>query len=72
METKAGRLQEECAFRVPTDRKTWEIYARLKGANVESGDKSFPVKTVLPVPAGSADVDVDDSGPGQGRRAKQN
>ena len=41
------------------------------GANVESGDKSYPVKTVLPVPAGSADVDLTDSGPGQGRRAKQ-
>ena len=41
------------------------------GANVESGDKSYPVKTVLPVPAGSADVDLADSGPGQGRRAKE-
>ena len=43
----------------------------LKGSHVESGGKSFPVKTVLAVPAGSANVDLDDSGPGQGRRAKQ-
>ena len=43
----------------------------LIGANVESGDKTYPVKTMLPVPAGSQDVDLADSGPGQGRRAKQ-
>ena len=43
----------------------------LKGAHVESGHKSSPVKTVLAVPAGSANVDLDDAGPGQGRRAKQ-
>ena len=43
----------------------------LKGSHVEYGDKSFPVKTVLAVPAGSANVDLDDAGPGQGRRAKQ-
>ena len=80
---KARRLRDEGAFRVPTDRKTWERIDAPKfggevfkvdqviGANVESGDKSYPVKTVLPVPAGSADVDLTDSGPGQGRRAKQ-
>ena len=43
----------------------------LKGSHVESGDKSYQVKTVLAVPAGSANVDLDDAGPGQGRRAKQ-
>ena len=80
---KAGRLQDEGGFRVPTDRKTWDRIdaprfegkvlpvTGLKGANVESGDKSYPVKTVLAVPAGSANVDLADAGPGQGRRAKQ-
>ena len=80
---KAGRLRDEGAFRVPTDKKTWERIDApkfagkvlqvdgLKGSHVESGDKSFPVKTVLAVPAGSANVDLDDAGPGQGRRAKQ-
>ena len=43
----------------------------LKGSHVESGDRSFPVNTVLAVPTGSANVDLDDAGPGQGRRAKQ-
>ena len=38
----------------------------LKGSHVEYGDKSFPVKTVLAVPAGSANVDLDDAGPGKG------
>ena len=83
METKAGKLRDEGAFRVPIDRKPWERIDApkfegevlkvdgLKGANVESGDKTYPVKTVLPVPAGSQDVDLADSGPGQGRRAKQ-
>ena len=80
---KAGRLKDEGAFRVPTDRNTWERIAApkfagkvlqvdgLKGSHVESGDKSYPVKTVLAVPAGSANVDLDDAGPGQGRKAKQ-
>ena len=80
---KAGKLRDEGAFRVPTERKTWERIDAPKfggevlkvdgliGANVESGDKTYPVKTVLPVPAGSQDVDLADSGPGQGRRAKQ-
>ena len=43
----------------------------LKGATVESGDKYYPVKTVLAVPAGSANVDLADAGPGQGKRQKQ-
>ena len=80
---KAGRLKDEGAFRIPTDRKTWDRIDApkfagkvlqvdgLKGSHVESGDKSYPVKTVLAVPAGSANVDLDDAGPGQGRRAKQ-
>jgi hypothetical protein len=80
---KAGRLRDEGAFRLPTDRKTWERIDAPKfggevfkvngliGANVESGDKSYPLKTVLAIPAGSADVDLGDAGPGQGRRAKQ-
>ena len=34
----------------------------LKGANVESGDQSFPIKMVLPVPASSANVDLGDAG----------
>ena len=80
---KAGRLKYEGAFRVPTDRKTWERtdapkfagkvlqVGGLKGSHVESGDKSYPVKTVLAVPAGSANVDLDDAGPSQGKRAKQ-
>ena len=79
---KAGRLKDEGGFRIPTDRKTWERVNApkfggevlkvdgLKGANVESGDTTYPVKTVLPVPAGSADVDLADSGPCHGRRAK--
>ena len=73
---KAGRLKDEGAFRVPTDRTTWERIdapkfegevlhvTGLKGANVESGDKSFPVKTVLAVPQGSANVDLAAAGPG--------
>jgi hypothetical protein len=80
---KAGRLRDEGAFRLPTDRKTWERIDAPKfggevfkvngliGANVESGDKSYPLKTVLAIPAGSQDVDLANSGPGQGRRAKQ-
>ena len=45
----------------------------LKGANVEDEKgKSYPVKTVLPVPAGSHDVDLGiESGPGAGRRIRQ-
>ncbi len=44
----------------------------FKGANVEDADgKTFPVKTVLAVPAGSQDVDIGiEAGPGGGRRAR--
>ena len=56
---KAGRLKDEGAFRVPTDRKTWARTDApkfagkvlqvdgLKGSHVDSGDKSFPVKQCL-------------------------
>ena len=68
------------------DRDTWERIDqptwggkvhkvdRLKGANVEDTEgKSHPVKTVLPVPAGSKDLKMDSTkvGPGAGKRAKQ-
>ena len=73
------------AFRVPRPRDTWErIDApkfagdvhdvdRFKGANVEDTEgKSYPVKPVLAVPAGSQDVDLGiETGPGGGRRARQ-
>ncbi len=85
---KAGKLKDQGAFRVPLDRETWERIDQpkfagevhempdrnaFKGSNVEDVDgKSFPVKTILPVPSGSADVDLDiDSGPGAGKRVKQ-
>ena len=40
---------------------------------MESGSKSFPVKTVLPVPAGSKDVKIDDTkvGPGSLKKSTQ-
>ncbi len=46
---------------------------RFKGSNVEDTEgKSYPVKTVLAVPAGSQDVDIGiETGPGGGRRARQ-
>ena len=82
---RAGRLRDAGAFRVPRERDTWERIDKpkfggevynvdsFKGANVESGDKTFPVKTALPVPRGSLDVDlgIDDGERNQGRRAKQ-
>jgi hypothetical protein len=45
----------------------------FKGANVEDAEgRSFPVKTVLAVPAGSQDVEIGiEAGPGGGRRARQ-
>ena len=74
---QARRLKDEGAFRIPTDRNTWQRRDApkcagkvlqvdgQKGSHVESGDKSYSVKTVLAVPAGSANVDLDDAGPGQ-------
>ena len=40
---------------------------------MESGDQTFSAKATLPVPRGSADVDlgIDDGERNQGRRAKQ-
>ena len=44
----------------------------FKGSHVESGEKSYPVKTSLSVPIDSADVDIGiEAGPGAGRRARQ-
>ena len=81
---KAGKLRDAGAFRIPRPRDTWEridapkfggeVYNvdGFKGANVESGDKTYPVKTSLAVPAGSADISIGiEAGPGGGRRAKQ-
>ena len=82
---KAGKLRDAGAFRIPRPRDTWErIDApkfagevhdvdRFKGAHVEDTEgKSYPVKTVLAVPAGSQDVDLGiETGPGAGRRIRQ-
>lgn len=80
---KAAKLRDAGAFRIPRPRDTWERIDApkfsgetynvdgFKGSHVESGDRTFPVKTTLAVPAGSADVDLGDAGPGQGRRAQQ-
>ena len=66
---KAAKLRDAGAYRTPLPRDTWERIEAPKfggevlkvdgliGANVESGDKTYPVKTVLPVPAGSQDAD---------------
>ena len=44
----------------------------FKGANVGDGANSYPVKTSLAVPRGSADIDIGiEAGPGGGRRARQ-
>lgn len=74
-----GKLKDSGAFRTPLGRDTWERVDApklagdgLKGANVESGNESYPVKTVLAVPAGSRDVDLGiEAGPGRGRRSRQ-
>ena len=57
---------------------TWSGTVRrvdgLKGANVEATDgTSHPLKSVLPVPAGSKDIKIDSTkvGPGAGKRATQ-
>ena len=84
---KVGKLKDAGAFRIPRPRDTWEridapkfegevhtlpLTNAFKGANVEDAEgNSYPVKTSLAVPRGSADVDLGDTGPGQGRRAKQ-
>ena len=81
---RAGKLKDSGAFHIPLSRDTWERVDApkfagevhevdgLKGANVESGNKSYPVKTVLAVPIGSRDVDLGvEAGPGGGRRARQ-
>jgi hypothetical protein len=81
---RAGKLRDAGAFRTARPRADWERIDApkfsgevhevdsFKGANVESGDKSFPVSTVLAVPAGSRDVDIGiEAGPGGGRRKRQ-
>ena len=80
--SRARKLKDAGAFRTPLPRDTWdrvdapkfsgevhEVVA-LKGANVEDEKRaSFPVKTVLAVPAGSRDVELGiEAGPGGGRR----
>ena len=73
---RAGRLADSQSSRIPKARETWERVDApkfsgetynvdsFKGANVESGNQTFPVKTVLPVPIGSAQLDLGDAGPG--------
>ena len=81
---KAGKLRDAGAFRIPRPRDTWERIDApkfggevfnvdgFKGSHVESGDKTYPVKTSLAVPAGSADIDTGiEAGPGGGRRKRQ-
>lgn len=67
---KAGKLRDAGAFRIPRPRDTWERIdapkfggevhdvVEFKGANVGDGTKSYPVKTSLAVPVGSADIDI--------------
>jgi hypothetical protein len=77
-------LRDAGAFRIPLPRDTWERIdapkfsgevhdvVEFKGANVGDGTNSYPVKTSLPVPAGSADIGIDiTTGAGGGRRARQ-
>ena len=83
---KVARLSDKGGFRTARDRSEWERIDQptwsgdvkkvdgFKGANVEDTQgKSHPVKTVLPVPAGSKDIKIDDTkvGPGAGKRATQ-
>ena len=79
---EAGKLRDTSAFRTPLPRSTWERIDTptfggesfsvdgFKGSRVESGDKTYPVKASLAIPAGSADIDLRDAGPGQGKRAR--
>ena len=83
--TRAAKLRDAGAYRVPRPRHTWERVdapkfagevhqvADFKHANVEDEKGNiFPVKTVLAVPAGSHDVDIGiEAGPGGGRRKRQ-
>ncbi len=82
---RAAKLRDAGAYRVPRPALTWERIdapkfagevhqvAGFKHANVEDEKgNTFPVKTVLAVPAGSHDVDIGiEAGPGGGRRARQ-
>ena len=80
---KAAKLRDAGAFRNPRPRDTWQRVDApqfeskvlnvdsFKGTHVESGDQTFPIKTTLPVPAGSADVDLGETGPGAARRTRQ-
>ena len=82
---KAAKLRDAGAFRVPRPRETWERIdapkfkgevhevALLKGANVEDTEgRSYPVRKVLAVPAGSAGVEINEELiPGSGRREQQ-
>jgi hypothetical protein len=81
---KAGKLRDEGAFRAPLPRSTWERLdapkfsgelhdvVEFKGANVGDGTNSYPVKTSLAVPVGSANIGIGiEAGPGGGRRARQ-
>ncbi len=79
------RCKDAGGFRTARPRDTWERVDApkfagevhqvdgFKGANVEDDErKSYPVKTVLAVPAASQDVDLGiETGPGGGRRARQ-
>jgi hypothetical protein len=83
---KVARLSDKGGFRTARDRTEWERIDQptwsgdvkkadlFKGANVEDTEgKSHPVKTVLPVPAGSKDIKIDETevGPGAGKRKLQ-
>ena len=81
---KASKLRDAGAFRISRPKDTWERIDAptfggevwnvdgFLGANVESGDKTYPVKTALAVPAGSADISIGiEAGPGGGRGAIQ-
>jgi hypothetical protein len=81
---RAGKLRDAGAFRIPRPRDTWERVDApkiggevfnvdgFKGGHVESGTNSYPVKTSLGVPAGSAAIEIGiEGGAGGGRRARQ-
>ena len=74
---KAGKLRDAGAMRLPRPRDTWERIEAprfggqvfnvdgFKGSHVESGDKTYPIKTSLAIPAGSTDFDIGiEAGPG--------